>query len=370
MPLAVGLALHQPGYGALASLGGLLGVLAATAPDRRKRLRTVTGCLLFGAAGATLGGLVDGRGWTAFAVLTTLALLSGVLSALGRAASLAGLMFLLNAVLAAGVPPSTTPWWIPPLLVASGGVLVLALLLCAPTRLPGPSPRRFRTDVPASIGPASIGPASVGPVSTQPALRTAAAGETPARRFGAHLSSPTPWSYGLRLALCVGCAELLATLLPYERVYWVPVTVVFVLKPDLGSILSRALLRAAGTAAGLLTGIAVFTAVPRGWWDVPVLMLLGALLPALSRRGYGFQTAAITPVILLLSDLSNLEGGELVGQLMWDSLIGCSLALLMGHFLWPGARRAARTGRHPSPAAVASGHAAVAGRPRLLPVGR
>ncbi|MFF0549802.1 FUSC family protein [Streptomyces sp. NPDC004311] len=331
-PLVAGLALHHPEYGALASLGGLFGALAATAPARRTRLRTVTACLLLGAAGAALGGLVAGRGWTAFGVLTALALLSGILSARGRAASLAGLMLLLNAVLAAGVPPSTAPWWLPPLLIAGGGLLVL--LLCAPTGLPRPRSRGARTGAPEPARPAAPG----GP--TAPARP--AGGAATDRRTGAFLRSPAPWCYGLRLALCVGLAEALVVLMPYERAYWVPVTVVFVLKPDLGSVFSRALLRAAGTAAGLLAAVAVFAAVPRGWPEVPVLMLLGALLPVLSRRGYGFQTAAITPVILLLSDLGNLEGTELAGQLMADSLIGCALALVVGHALWPGARRTAR----------------------------
>ncbi|MFK0013411.1 FUSC family protein [Streptomyces sp. NPDC091027] len=361
-PLAAGLALHHPEYGALASLGGLFGALAATAPARRTRLRTVTACLLLGAAGTALGGLLAGRGWTAFGVLTALALLSGILSARGRAASLAGLMLLLNAVLAAGVPPSTAPWWLPPLLIAGGGLLVL--LLCAPTGLPRPRSRGARTGALAPARPTAPGgpttPAQPADGPTAPARP--AGGAAPDRRTGAFLRSPAPWCYGLRLALCVGLAEALVVLMPYERAYWVPVTVVFVLKPDLGSVFSRALLRAAGTAAGLLAAVAVFAAVPRGWPEVPVLMLLGALLPVLSRRGYGFQTAAITPVILLLSDLGNLEGTELAGQLMADSLIGCALALIVGHALWPGARRTARN-------APAAGVGVGPARPVTEPIG-
>ncbi|MGW6406998.1 FUSC family protein [Streptomyces vinaceus] len=353
-PLAAGLALGHPEYGALASLGALFGVLAAMAPARRTRLRTVGACLLLGAAGAALGGLVDGRGWTAFGLLTALALLSGVLSSLGRTASLAGLMLLLNAVLAAGAPASATPWWLPPLLIAGGGLLVL--LLCAPTRLPGRSAPRARTVVPA-------------PPEHGPAGRTEAHGEAPVRRLRPFLSSPAPWSYGLRLAVCVGLAQALVVLMPYERAYWVPVTVVFVLKPDLGSVFSRALLRAAGTAGGLLAAVAVFAAVPRGWWEVPVLVLLGALLPAFSRRGYGFQTAAVTPVILLLSDLGNLEGAELVGQLMADSLIGCAIALVVGHVLWPGVRRTAHTARAARAASTAAQAPGTAEPARLRPAG-
>ncbi|MFI8260719.1 FUSC family protein [Streptomyces sp. NPDC085665] len=317
-PLAVGLAAHRPEYGAIASLGALFGVLAATAPARRTRLRTVTACLLLGGAGAALGGLVQGHGWVTFGAVTGLALLSGMLSSLNRVASLAGLMLLLNAVLAAGLPPSG-PWWVPPLLIAGGGLLVLAL--CAP---PGTS-------------------------------RTPLSGPAPAARRGprtglrAFLASAAPWNYGLRLALCVGLAQALVVLMPFERGYWVPVTVVFVLKPDLGPVLSRALLRAAGTAVGLLAAVAVFAAVPRGWWEVPVLVLLGALLPALSARGYGAQTAAVTPVILLLSDMVNLEGAELAGQLMADSLIGCAVALVVGHALWPRTRRATVPDSSPGP---------------------
>lgn len=66
------------------------------------------------------------------------------------------------------------------------------------------------------------------------------------------------------------------------RSYWVALTITFVMKPDYGSVFSRALLRALGTVAGLVVAAAVLTVVPRGWWDVPVLMVLAALIPALT----------------------------------------------------------------------------------------
>ncbi|MER7669933.1 FUSC family protein [Kitasatospora sp. NPDC096128] len=149
------------------------------------------------------------------------------------------------------------------------------------------------------------------------------------------LLSGASWRYGLRLALCIGLAQVLVSVIAVPRSYWVSLTVTFVLKPDFGSVFSRAVLRALGTAAGLLVAVPVLAEVPHGWWDVPVMAVLATLIPVLSAKGYAFQTAAITPVILLLSDLLNHQGFHLVLPRLYDSLIGCGIALLAGYLLWP-----------------------------------
>ncbi|MET8858091.1 FUSC family protein [Streptomyces sp. NPDC004579] len=149
------------------------------------------------------------------------------------------------------------------------------------------------------------------------------------------LLSGASWRYGTRLALCIGLAQVLVSTVEVPRSYWVALTITFVMKPDYGSVFSRALLRALGTVAGLVVAATVLTLVPRGWWDVPVLMVLGALIPALTPRGYGYQTAAITPVILLLSDILNHLGTGLIVPRLVDSLIGCGIALVAGYLFWP-----------------------------------
>ncbi|MET7886131.1 FUSC family protein [Streptomyces avermitilis] len=157
--------------------------------------------------------------------------------------------------------------------------------------------------------------------------------------------SGASWRYGLRLALCIGIAQSLVSLVVVPRSYWVALTVTFVLKPDFGSVFSRALLRALGTVAGLAVAAGVLTLVPRGWWDVLVMMLLGPLIPALTPRGYGYQTAAITPVILLLSDTLNHQGAGLLVPRLVDSLAGCAIALVGGYLLWPESWHT-RVGQH------------------------
>ncbi|MCX4981953.1 FUSC family protein [Streptomyces sp. NBC_00572] len=453
VPLAVGLAVGRPAYGALVSMGALSGVIGDTADAYRMRIFNIAVPQFFGAVGVTLGTVVFGHGWVAVAVLTLVALVSGMISSIGAVASVSGLLLLLNSVVGAGLP-MPDPWWTAPLLLTLGGLFVLLLsLLGWPLR--GAAPERSavaatyrsvaelyeatgadsydekRQAVTASLnqsydlvlarrarqhgrapslvrllaqlnvviplveaapaahlraqlyGPLSATiPAAVreladavdegrtgAPVLDLPtperpaekavdhALRHAAAvvhkaepdpynvddrlGRPAALRVRARratravLFSEASWRYGLRLALCIGLAQALVSLIAVPRSYWVALTVTFVMKPDFGSVFSRAVLRAFGTAAGLLLAALVLAEVPRGWWDVPVMCVLAALIPAFSAKGYAFQTAAITPVILLLSDTLNQQGFDLVMPRLYDSLIGCGIALIAGYLLWP-----------------------------------
>ncbi|MGJ5754555.1 putative membrane protein YccC [Streptomyces puniciscabiei] len=453
LPLAIGLATGYPAYGALASMGALSGVIGDTADAYRMRVLNIAVPQLFGAVGVTLGTLVYGHGWYAVAVVTGIALLSGMISTIGAVASVSGLLLLLNCVVGAGLP-LPHPWWLAPALMTGGGLLVLLLALLAwPLRSGVPERAAVadaydtvaalfsvagtdRTDeydearravtqslnqaydlilarrarhhgrsreltrllaqlnaitpvveaapaahlagrplppgIPQAIrhlaravatghtGPTALNlpaPATetaravdhalrhTAEVVTAPDVdprgiddrlgRPAALGIRTARAARNVILSANSWRYGLRLAVCIGIAQALVSLIPVPRSYWVALTITFVLKPDFGSVFSRALLRALGTVAGLVIAAVVLAEVPLGWWDVLAMLLLAPLIPALTPRGYGYQTAAITPVILLLSDILNHQGTALLLPRLTDSLLGCAIALTAGYLLWP-----------------------------------
>lgn len=453
LPFTIGLAVGQPAYGALASMGALSGVIGDTADAYRMRILNIAIPQLFGAIGVTLGSAVYGHGWYAVAALTGIALVSGMISTIGAVASVSGLLLLLNSVIGAGLPLPGA-WWLAPALMSGGGLLVLLLALLAwplrsgvPERSAVANTYRAVADLLATCGddPTAAYDAARQAVTQSLnqsydlvlARRARAHGRSPeltrllaqlnaitpvveaapavhqsgrplppeireAVRHLAHavetgytgpigLDLPTPtgettravdhalrhaaevvtapdvdprgiddrlgrpaalrirtaraarnvllssgsWRYGLRLAVCIGLAQVLVSSLPVPRSYWVALTITFVLKPDFGSVFSRALLRALGTVAGLVIAAAVLSAVPRGWWDVLVLLVLAPLIPALTPRGYGYQTMAITPVILLLSDVLNHQGTALLLPRLVDSLIGCGIALVAGYLLWP-----------------------------------
>ncbi|WP_406218070.1 FUSC family protein [Streptomyces canus] len=450
LPLAIGLSVDQPEYGALASMGALSGVIGDTADAYRMRILNIAVPQLFGAVGITLGSLVYGHGWTAVVAVTCVALVSGMISTIGAVASVSGLLLLLNSVVGAGLP-MPGDWWLAPLLMTGGGLLVLLLALLAwplrsgvPERTAVAATYRTVADLMAACGRAEYdearhavtqslnqsydlilarrarhhgrspeltrllaqlnaitpvveaapaahlsgeplapeipetvrhlaravetgytGPIGLGlPVPLSETARAvdhalrhaaevvavpdvdprgiddrlgrpAALGVRAARAARNVALSAASWRYGLRLALCIGLAQALVSLVPVPRSYWVALTITFVLKPDFGSVFSRALLRALGTVAGLVVAAAVLSQVPRGGWDVLVMLLLAPLIPALTPRGYGYQTAAITPVILLLSDVLNHQGTALLMPRLLDSLMGCGIALVAGYLLWP-----------------------------------
>lgn len=149
------------------------------------------------------------------------------------------------------------------------------------------------------------------------------------------LLSTASWRYGLRLALCIGIAQALVSVAALPRSYWIAVTVTYVLKPDFGSVFSRAVTRAIGTVVGLVVAAAIVPNIAEGWVDVPVIAVLAGIIPAASVKGYGFQTASITPVVLMLTDLLSHQGVHLVLPRFVDSLIGCAIVLVMGYLLWP-----------------------------------
>ncbi|MFE9425061.1 FUSC family protein [Kitasatospora sp. NPDC006697] len=450
LPIAVGTATGQSASGALVAMGALGAVLGDTADAYRLRVFQIAIPQLFTALGLVLGEQVHGRGWTAVAVLTGLAMAAGMMSSIGAVSSAAGLNLLLMAVIGAGLP-MPAPWWRGPALVLLGAGLILLLALIAwpaRSRVPeraavqsaylatadlldaaGSGPEQWaaaRVRVTATLDHAydlllsrralvpgrshgmarliALLNALTSLVEAAPAVHAAGGltdrqlsvrvrsvavlvgrggvweagvdlaegeGGAPAERAvrGAlvhvrevlageyqvpdRVGAPTSlrsrfrsatrellfcsdsWRYGLRLALCLGVAQALVSTVSVPRSYWVPLTVTFVLKPDFGSVFSRAVLRALGTAVGLVFAALILQAVPRGWWEVPVVAVLAALLVVVSRRSYGLQTAVITPLILMFSDLLSHQGVHLLVPRLVDSLIGCAIVLVVGYALWP-----------------------------------
>ena len=117
--------------------------------------------------------------------------------------------------------------------------------------------------------------------------------------------------------------------------YWVPLTVLFVLKPDYGTTIARGIGRAAGTIAGVTLAWAIVT--PFSFSDgaiVSLLALLAFAAYALFPANYALFSVVLTVLIALLVQFS---GGSPVGALLdrvLDTAIGTAIAL--GAFtIWP-----------------------------------
>ncbi|MFI8856988.1 FUSC family protein [Streptomyces prasinus] len=163
--------------------------------------------------------------------------------------------------------------------------------------------------------------------------------------------------YGLRVALCFGASAAVAQALyqarwygQHEHWYWLPVTAVFLVKPDLGPLASRVLNRAAGTVLGALLFAGFAAVLPHPGGLIALVAVSGALIPVAARH-FAAQTTVVTVLVLALV----MAGGEPQASVarIGETLLACAIVLVVGHLPMPVRRGGALRSR-----LTEAGHAA------------
>ncbi|MFE0890292.1 FUSC family protein [Streptomyces rochei] len=148
--------------------------------------------------------------------------------------------------------------------------------------------------------------------------------------------------YALRAGLCFGAAVATAQALhhghwygAHQHWYWLPATAVFLVKPDLGPLVSRVLCRAAGTVLGALLFAGFAVVLPRPEGLVVLVAVCGALVPVAARH-FAAQTTVVTVLVLALV----MVGGEPQASAgrIGETLLACAIVLIVGHLPVPGQR--------------------------------
>ncbi|MEU0648108.1 FUSC family protein [Streptomyces umbrinus] len=149
------------------------------------------------------------------------------------------------------------------------------------------------------------------------------------------VTGPGGREYGFRVALCYGASAAVAQALHHVHWYWLPATAVFLVKPDLGPLVSRVLNRAAGTVLGALVFAGFAAVLPRPEGLIALVAISGALIPVATRH-FAAQTAVVTVLVLALV----MVGGE--PEASWsrigETLLACAIVLIVGHLPAPGQR--------------------------------
>ena len=141
----------------------------------------------------------------------------------------------------------------------------------------------------------------------------------------------------LRFALLLGGAVVVATIIAHvldgPRGYWLPMTVAFVFRPDLGPVMRRAIARVVGTLAGV--GIAALVAIA-GNQQISLIILccaMAAAVPWAAQRSHALTVMVFTPIIFVfvgvLGPDQNLFGPRIV-----DTAIGASIVLAIDYVMW------------------------------------
>lgn len=342
LPWALCFAAGAPMAAMWITFGALRALISESGGDYRTRLRMAVAGATIGAAGF-LAGFLDGLPWAAtVAAMSAAGFVAAVLSSHGAMLSVGATQALLVACLAIGLPGAAVGW--APLLYLGGVALYAALLAIEMLR----ARRGRRDDATADplARPGLAAPAPAAAPDPSPPLRRAA--RRIARRIApgaaAVADGMAPGGAVLRAAaataLCLGLAYAARWLDGSEHWFWIPLTVGLVMKPDLGSVSARAVLRVAGTVVGAAIGAAILVLAPASVWLAAPLALFAGLLPGAARRSFALLAAAVTPVILIV--VGSMETGDLGVadgvQRVVDTAIGGAIVLVFGRLLWPKTR--------------------------------
>ncbi|MFD6277397.1 FUSC family protein [Streptomyces sp. NPDC060209] len=130
------------------------------------------------------------------------------------------------------------------------------------------------------------------------------------------------------MTLGTGVAGGLAVLLHLEHGYWAAISAAAVLHSvNLRTTAQRAAQRALGTAVGLLLALGILGARPEPLVLVLAIVGLEFLLECVVARNYALGVVFLTPLALLLSDLS---APAPAGELVLDRVLGSGLGIVVG----------------------------------------
>jgi uncharacterized membrane protein YccC len=144
------------------------------------------------------------------------------------------------------------------------------------------------------------------------------------------LSAESPvLRHAIRLGLAAGCGVAIARVAEVAHGYWIPLTVVMVLRPETAHTYTRCAGRVAGNVAGVIlaTGIALVLH-PAGLFAAVFAVILLGVAYAVSGWGYVAVSAALAAAIVFFVDVSGAASLATMGDRVLATLIGGVLAVL------------------------------------------
>jgi uncharacterized membrane protein YccC len=146
-----------------------------------------------------------------------------------------------------------------------------------------------------------------------------------------------PWTdrirFGVLLAVAVSVATVITHSLDGPHGFWLPLSVAFIFRPDLGPVIRRAAARTVGTMIGV--GIAA-AAAWLGNREVILIVLscaMASLVPWAQRRGHAWTVMVFTPIVFVFLGVVGPDQYLFVPRIV-DTSLGAVIVLGIDLVLW------------------------------------
>ncbi len=141
--------------------------------------------------------------------------------------------------------------------------------------------------------------------------------------------------HGMRLAAALAVAVALSHAFTAQHQYWLPLTVVIVLRPDFGSTVTRGLSRVVGTlvGAGLVTlALAELRPGETGLTILAVIFCFGATTFLLAN--YAMYSVCIASLVVTLLAFNGAPDASVAADRSFYTVVGAVVALI-AYLVWP-----------------------------------
>jgi uncharacterized membrane protein YccC len=145
--------------------------------------------------------------------------------------------------------------------------------------------------------------------------------------------------HALRLGVSLSVGVILYSITNLPMGYWITLTTMLVLKPNLGGTFQRFFQRVGGTILGAVVAAIILVAIA----SKPVLDIIIVITVffgvALIGFNYSYSVVFLSIFILLITDTSNSTGWQFAEVRVFNTLIGAGLAFGSHYFIWPNWER-------------------------------
>jgi uncharacterized membrane protein YccC len=311
IPLVAGVIADDLSAGAVAAGGALIAGFADVGDTRRHRAIAMLAVAVFGAFSTFVGVLASDSEVASLIVTGVWGLITGVMVAGGPIPGSVSLSATVALVVFAGNPTGSHSELELAGFTLAGGTLQAALAAIVPTR-------------------------SGYPVHPRPLtyLRDAVAGALSwAHPIGRH---------AVRLGLALSAATAIYRVLPVDRGYWIPITVLFVMRPEGGRTRTRIVQRFLGTVIGLVAITLVVALVEPGALVLSVICAV-CMVPAYAYLWIDYTrfNAGLAGAVVALAALLGLPEPVAAFNRLVDTVVGLALIFAFLALLPEAPRRAA-----------------------------
>lgn len=282
------------------------GILNLTgAPDVRVRAMAWTVPWLAGAA--LLGGLVSPWRWWELIVVAVVGLSGGYAGALGQRGMLISILTMVVYTVFAGVDATPAQALQAAALMAVGSLLHL-MVSTVPLLLRAPASVRQRTE------------------HLEPWSRRL----DPRRR-----TDDLFWHHAVRLAAALVAGSAIADAVAWPHPYWIPMTIVWMSKPDAEGTVTRVVERVIGTALGVVVSAVLIDGISDS--DVAITVYVGVgvfLLLAFLVANYPVAVVGVTLMVLTLLSLPGRTIVDTVDFRLMATLVAGGITLAAAFTMW------------------------------------